>query len=50
MTFLSHVSPSFQTVFAIEAANEPIMNATLTPGYGDCTHLSTFHLSPNSAR
>lgn len=35
MTFLSHLHPSFKSVFAIEAVNEPIMNATLTPGYGD---------------
>ncbi|KAN0088223.1 glycoside hydrolase family 5 protein [Tylopilus felleus] len=35
MTSLSHLDPSFGSVFAIEAINEPIMNATLTPGYGD---------------
>jgi len=34
MTFLSHLHPHFESVFAIEAANEPIMNATQTPGYG----------------
>jgi hypothetical protein len=50
MTFLSHLHPSFKSVFAIEAVNEPIMNATLTPGYGDCIYFSTFDLSSNSDR
>ncbi|KAJ7272648.1 glycoside hydrolase family 5 protein [Mycena haematopus] len=35
MTTLSHVDPAFANVVAIEAANEPIMDATQTPGYGD---------------
>jgi len=35
MTVLSHVDPAFTNVVAIEAVNEPIMNADLTPGYGD---------------
>lgn len=35
MTGISHLHPDFSNVFSIEAANEPIMNATLTPGYGD---------------
>ncbi|PBK99889.1 glycoside hydrolase family 5 protein [Armillaria gallica] len=35
MTALSHLDPDFSNVIAIEAVNEPIMNATLTPGYGD---------------
>ncbi|RPD58958.1 glycoside hydrolase [Lentinus tigrinus ALCF2SS1-7] len=35
MTAISHLDPNFQTVFAIEAVNEPIMDATQTPGYGD---------------
>jgi hypothetical protein len=34
MTTLSHLDPNFESVFAIEAINEPIMNATLTPNYG----------------
>ncbi|KAG2362916.1 glycoside hydrolase family 5 protein [Suillus spraguei] len=34
MTTLSHLDPNFGSVFAIEAINEPIMNATLTPNYG----------------
>lgn len=36
MTTLSHLDPSFKAVAAIEAVNEPIMNATMTPGYGQC--------------
>ena len=36
MTSLSHLDPSFASVFAIEAVNEPIMDATKTPNYGDC--------------
>ncbi|KAF8914461.1 glycoside hydrolase family 5 protein [Mucidula mucida] len=34
MTALSHVDPDFASVVAIEAVNEPIMDANLTPGYG----------------
>ncbi|KAH9958850.1 glycoside hydrolase family 5 protein [Russula dissimulans] len=34
MTFITHLHPSFADVFAIEAANEPIMDATKTPGLG----------------
>jgi hypothetical protein len=36
MTYLSHCHPSFGSVFSIEAVNEPIMNATQTPGLGEC--------------
>jgi len=35
MASLSHLDPDFGSVFAIEAVNEPIMDATQTPGYGD---------------
>lgn len=35
MTTLSHLDPQFSNVFAIEAVNEPIMDAAQTPGYGD---------------
>ncbi|KAJ7173674.1 glycoside hydrolase family 5 protein [Mycena filopes] len=35
MTTLSHVDPAFANAVAIEAVNEEIMDATLTPGYGD---------------
>lgn len=34
MTALSHLDPEFGSVFAIEAINEPIMDATKTPNYG----------------
>ncbi|KAG2755145.1 glycoside hydrolase family 5 protein [Suillus brevipes Sb2] len=34
MTALSHLDPEFGSVFAIEAINEPIMDATQTPNYG----------------
>ncbi len=50
MTALSHLDPDFSNVIAIEAVNEPIMNATLTPGYGDCTFLAplVFLLTKNN--
>ncbi|KAH9991331.1 glycoside hydrolase superfamily [Russula compacta] len=35
MTFITHLHPNFGSVFSIEAVNEPITNATQTPGYGD---------------
>ncbi|CEL59109.1 Glucan endo-1,6-beta-glucosidase B OS=Emericella nidulans (strain FGSC A4 / ATCC 38163 / CBS 112,46 / NRRL 194 / M139) GN=exgB PE=2 SV=1 [Rhizoctonia solani AG-1 IB] len=35
MTAISHLDPDFSTVFAIEAINEPTMDANQTPGYGD---------------
>lgn len=35
MTALSHIDPDFKAVTAIEAVNEPIMDASQTPGYGD---------------
>ncbi|THG99802.1 hypothetical protein EW026_g2630 [Hermanssonia centrifuga] len=35
MATLSHLDSDFGSVFAIEAVNEPIMNAQQTPGYGD---------------
>ncbi|KAH0583081.1 hypothetical protein H2248_010968 [Termitomyces sp. 'cryptogamus'] len=35
MTALSHVDPAFSNVVAIEAVNEPIMDANQTPGYGE---------------
>ncbi|KZT20956.1 glycoside hydrolase family 5 protein [Neolentinus lepideus HHB14362 ss-1] len=34
MTTLAHLDPAFGNVFAIEAVNEPIMDAAQTPGYG----------------
>ena len=41
MTALSHIDPDFSSVAAIEAINEPIMDANQTPGYGDCTSYFT---------
>ncbi|KAJ7035549.1 glycoside hydrolase family 5 protein, partial [Mycena alexandri] len=35
MTTLSHVDPAFANAVAIEAVNEPIMDSTKTPGYGE---------------
>ncbi|KAH7918462.1 glycoside hydrolase [Leucogyrophana mollusca] len=35
MTALSHLDPAFINVFSIEAVNEPISDASRTPGYGD---------------
>ncbi|KAK7026515.1 hypothetical protein VNI00_015595 [Paramarasmius palmivorus] len=34
MAALSHIDPVFGSVFAIQAVNEPIMNATQTPKFG----------------
>ncbi|KIP07427.1 glycoside hydrolase family 5 protein [Phlebiopsis gigantea 11061_1 CR5-6] len=34
MTTLAHLDPNFGSVFSIEAVNEPIMDASQTPGYG----------------
>lgn len=42
MTALSHLHPNFESVFSIQAANEPIMDASKTPGYGNCKHFLTF--------
>lgn len=41
-TFISHVDPAFGNVFAIEAVNEPLMDSTETPGYGDCVSISQY--------
>ncbi|THH08906.1 hypothetical protein EW146_g8839 [Bondarzewia mesenterica] len=35
MTALTHLHANFASIFAIEAVNEPIMDASQTPGYGD---------------
>ncbi|KAF9234083.1 glycoside hydrolase family 5 protein [Melanogaster broomeanus] len=43
MTTLAHLDPCFGSVFAIEAINEPIMDASKTPGYGDCTYFYRKH-------
>lgn len=36
MASLTHLHPSFASVFAIEAVNEPVSDAAMTPGFGDC--------------
>ena len=36
MATISHVDPAFSNVVAIQAVNEQIMDASKTPGYGDC--------------
>lgn len=45
MTVLSHIDTDFGTVAAIEAMNEPIMDANQTPGLGGCKSGSLCHLS-----
>ncbi|KZT39279.1 family 5 hypothetical beta glucosidase from glycoside dehydrogenase [Sistotremastrum suecicum HHB10207 ss-3] len=35
MTTLAHLDPDFASVVSIQAANEPIMDANQTPGYGE---------------
>ncbi|KAG8728369.1 hypothetical protein FRC11_011204, partial [Ceratobasidium sp. 423] len=35
MTNMTYQDPDFSTVFSIEAVNEPVMDASKTPGYGD---------------
>ncbi|CAE6448081.1 unnamed protein product, partial [Rhizoctonia solani] len=35
MTALTHIDPDFSTVFAIQAVNQPLMDAQKTEGYGD---------------
>lgn len=42
MTALSHLDPNFGTVAAIEAMNEPIMDASQTPGLGGCMEITPF--------
>lgn len=36
MTAVAHLDSDFESVFAIEAVNEPLTDASQTPGYGDC--------------
>jgi hypothetical protein len=43
MTALSHLDPNFGTVAGLEAINEPIMNASQTPGLGECTSTYAFY-------
>ena len=45
MTALSHLDPNFSTVASIQAVNEPSMDASQTPGLGECTSTYTFTLN-----
>ena len=36
VTVFLRVDPSFENVFSIQAANEILMDASRTPGYGQC--------------
>jgi hypothetical protein len=50
MTVFSHLAPDFESVFAIEAVNNPITDATKTPGYGTCMYHSSFvYLYPHES-
>jgi glucan endo-1,6-beta-glucosidase len=44
MTTLSHLDSNFGSVFAIEAVNEPIMDASKTPNYGTCVYYTSFSI------
>lgn len=46
MTVLSHLDSNFGSVTAIEAVNEPIMDASQTPGYGNCEFCGQFFRTP----
>jgi hypothetical protein len=41
MAYLSHTHPAFETVWSIEAINEPLQDGYEAPGLGKCE----FHLS-----
>ena len=40
MTVLAHLDSDFGSAFAIEAVNEPEMDANDTPDYGTCASIS----------
>lgn len=50
MAYLSHTHPAFETVFSIEAVNEPIQDASQTPGLGDCVFKLILLSSPLRAK
>jgi hypothetical protein len=50
MIALSQLHPSFASVFLLEAVNEPIEDASKTPGYGDRACTSPPLPSPADAR
>ena len=43
MTTLSHLDPDFSTVAGLQAINEPIMDASQTPGLGECMSTYAFY-------
>ena len=47
MTALSHLDSNFDGVAAIEAMNEPIMDANQTPGLGGCMKITLFFMKNN---
>jgi hypothetical protein len=53
MTALAHLEPDFKPIFAIQAVNEPIMDAVQTPGLQECkciyttTTRSVFDIHPD---
>ena len=49
MTAVSHLDPDFEAVFSIQAVNEPIMDATLSPGYGDCMRAALIFPVPQTS-
>jgi glucan endo-1,6-beta-glucosidase len=42
MTVFSHLDPDFSKVFSLQAVNEPVMDASKTPGYGQCKQHTAF--------
>ena len=47
MTAVTHLDSDFESVFSIEAVNEPIMDASQTPGYGECMSTGLSHPRTN---
>ena len=45
MTALSHLDPNFASVAALEAVNEPIVDADKTPGLGECDGMYVSYLT-----
>ena len=42
MAYLSHTHPAFDSVFTIEAINEPAQNFAQTPGLDRCMYLFVY--------
>jgi hypothetical protein len=47
MTAVTHLVPAFSAVASIEAMNEPIMDASKTPGMGDCKYFPAYTVIRN---